>query len=156
MEEMFYIVKVNDKDNWWQLRVRDTHYVVSCGEGLEYILKCFRTILERYKTSFNFRVALSKCEKFPVSEDTLKKYKEDLKESTQYDHYLEAVAQEYRKDRSKNAHKLLKKNKEVTNKSPLVKKTLIKKNTTEEVTPEQRPLKKKILSKRPLIKLNKK
>lgn len=56
MEDMFYIACLNEEDDWWQLRLKENHMVISCGVGKEHILDCLRTIVKRYRTPIKFKM----------------------------------------------------------------------------------------------------
>lgn len=48
MEDLFYIVPIGD--NWYNLRLKDSHYVLGCGSDLDRLLKTLRGLIKRYRT----------------------------------------------------------------------------------------------------------
>ena len=42
LEGMYYIICVNETNDWWQLRKTDDHQVVACGVGKEFVLKALK------------------------------------------------------------------------------------------------------------------
>ena len=55
LEGMFYIICVNEANDWWQLRKTDDHQVVSCGRGKDFILQSLQRQVEKYRTKDELR-----------------------------------------------------------------------------------------------------
>lgn len=159
MEDMFYIVCKIPEDDWWQLRLKDSHIVIACGEGKEYILNCLATLVKRYKSTFNFRCAIQSMEKFPYSQEDMKVFKREYEEQAHL--YEKEVVDTINTAFSEVTSKKLKKKttKIITPRvKPLIKKTAKEEvAATKEIEEEvvRRPLtpKKKLLNKKlPLLK----
>lgn len=50
MEELFYIICTNEEQDWWQLRYKPNHVVVSCTTGKDRILQCLYNIVVKHKS----------------------------------------------------------------------------------------------------------
>lgn len=50
MEELFYIICTNEEQDWWQLRYKPNHYVVSCTTGKDRILQCLYNIVVKHRS----------------------------------------------------------------------------------------------------------
>lgn len=85
MENMFYIICVNKKEDWWQLRLKGSHLVLSCTSTKEKILECLYNIVKRYKKAKNLRRAVSRMEMYNEGATNMQLYQEQyLKEGDLY------------------------------------------------------------------------
>lgn len=64
LEGLFYIVdcSTDTNKNWWQLRLKESHYVMSAVCSKEKVLDCLYKICMRYQTEKRLRKALKNCE----------------------------------------------------------------------------------------------
>jgi hypothetical protein len=84
LEKVFYIVNIGRAESdWWQLRIRDTHFVVSAVATKGDVLRCLRTICLRYKTLPRLQRALRGSEQ-KMGQVTLDKYRAEYKEQGMY------------------------------------------------------------------------
>lgn len=60
MKDTFYIAEVNN--NWYNLRVKETHYCVSCGDDVEKLLKVIEKYVRKYRDSEHLYRVLSKLD----------------------------------------------------------------------------------------------
>ena len=70
-EGLFYIVCVNQEDDFWNLCLRENHFVISAVTGKDNIIRCLKNIVKGY-TPLELYRQLRKCEHI-VSEEYLKK-----------------------------------------------------------------------------------
>ena len=72
LEGMYYIICVNEANDWWQLRKTDDHQVVACGVGKDYVLKALKTQVDRYKNRTQLREKWNSLEYIkPLKKDVL-------------------------------------------------------------------------------------
>ena len=57
LKDFFYII-YDQKSNWYQLRVKDTHYVLACGSDLTTLLGTVHKYVRKYKNEENILRAL--------------------------------------------------------------------------------------------------
>lgn len=96
MFEGFYLVH-RETDDWWQLRLKDTHYVVSCATGKDRIISFIKSIIKKYKTELNLRRTLNRTmyDKGRVGEKEFERRKKEYEEvGDQYDHLLHQIIKE--------------------------------------------------------------
>lgn len=77
---MFYIICVNEKEDWWQLRLKGSHVVLSCNHTKGKILECLYNIVKRYGKAKNLRSAVAKMEMYNEGSTNLEKYQQEYLE----------------------------------------------------------------------------
>ncbi len=92
MEDMFYIICVNKKEDWWQLRLKGSHLVLSCTYSKEKILECLYKIVKRYKKAKVLRRVVSRMEMYNEGKSNMELYQEQfLEEGNKYLDEVEEV-----------------------------------------------------------------
>lgn len=87
MKTAFYI-NYDDKREWYMLCLRETHFCMSCGKDLDFILKKVGEFVKRYKTKERMMRSLSELESkglvtpkvFQQREDYYKSHGNDFSE----------------------------------------------------------------------------
>jgi len=51
MQESLYIICVNEKDDWWQVRDTTYHLVMATGKGKETIVDTLKKLVKKYRNS---------------------------------------------------------------------------------------------------------
>jgi superfamily I DNA/RNA helicase len=139
LERTFYIVNVGRAEKeFWQLRLKDSHFVVSAVCTKEGILRCLRTICLRYKTLPRLQRALRGCEQ-KTGQATLDKYREEYKEKGVYmNSEVEEIVEQCRlinEDKSINSKKGIR----LVNKEVLSPPVLVEKITEKVIEKELAP-----------------
>lgn len=90
MKDLFYIV---EKDNWFRLHIKDTHYCVSGCPTLDPLLKTVKRLIKRYKTKNKILSAFSsKEDKGRVGDKMFEVYQKEYEiYSGDYDDILDEV-----------------------------------------------------------------
>lgn len=130
MQELFYIVNVNNEDKWYRLHFLPTHHCLGGGENYEPLLRTVRRLIKKYKKVTRLGKAVEKiCG--PMSESTVRSYEKDYEEFSDCDFELDMVVKKSFEDvkysspfmRKVKKHKSLlrpkKKKKEVISEQPL-------------------------------------
>lgn len=93
MQELFYIVNVNNEDKWYRLHFLPTHHCLGGGENYEPLLKTVRRLIKKYKKVIRLGKAVEKiCG--PMSESTVRSYEKDYEEFSDCDFELDRVVKE--------------------------------------------------------------
>lgn len=94
MYNAFYIIET--QEGWYQLCLKDTHYVLSSGSDLSRILMTLKDLVKRYRTKERLMRAVKKTEdRGEVSEktkDLYEKWFSDL--SGHYDYIVKKIVKE--------------------------------------------------------------
>lgn len=115
MKTAFYI-NYDEKREWYMLCIKDTHFCMSCGKDLDFILKKIGEFVKRYKTKERMLRTLSELESkglvtpkvFQQREDYYKSHGEDFKDLI--DSTVDEAIREVREEmRANNPYKKLKK-----------------------------------------------
>lgn len=84
LEGVFYIVEIKTHNTpIWQLRLRDSHFVMSAVGSKEKVLECLRTICFRYKTYDRLKKVLRDCE-FKTNKLTIQRYQIEYNNSAKF------------------------------------------------------------------------
>lgn len=147
LQGVFYIVdkSKSPSDQWWQIRLVESHYVVSAVGSYEHALECLKTLCKRYRTYKRLMRALRNCEHHISAEDKKNMDKEYASIGQVYSDIVEEIVSKCTNDI-----------KEVTKKKPLFN----RKRTIEENAPvvveEEKTTPKPIVKRKPMTKLLKK
>ena len=127
MEEYLCVVRQDDSVDWFLLCVRDSFYVISCGNR-ESIIRAIRALKKRYRTVFGLKQALSNMSTPAKCNQYARQIYEAVYEEQRgkYDFLLnDTLEEEYEKIREKRKPKkpILVKRKPVPTKAPSIRPT---------------------------------
>lgn len=108
MEDMFYIICVNEKEDWWQLRLKGSHLVIACNYTKDTILECLYKIVVRYGRPRNLRNAISRMEMYNEGKVNMEQYQAEYLEvghlySEEIEETVRRAEQTIRKERKENS-----------------------------------------------------
>lgn len=84
MENVFYIVCVNEKNDFWNVITKDEHMVVIATSGYSHALDCLYKLVQNYKNYNKFKRALDKVEYKHIERDK-QKINDNIRKSRAYE-----------------------------------------------------------------------
>ena len=142
MDEMFYIVCVDEENDFWNLRLKGSHTTLACTHTKKHILECLYAIVKRYKGILNLKRAISTMEQYNEGSTNMALYEEQYEKQG---HLYEGEVTNVIREALDSIHKVKKinkvnlnsnsNNKEETIKKPIIKSLVKPKETIKKNAP---------------------
>lgn len=154
LDDRFYVVCQNKRDDFWHVRLKDTHFVIVATVGYQGALDCLYKIVQRYKTWGRLQKALENIN-YPIHSQELAKAEKALRESIEYKEDVEETVKRAMFDynnRNNIENKPKPKPLKALNKKPMIENKPI--DNTETIESPIREVKLPLVPRKPLKKLS--
>ena len=101
LDDVFYLTPTSEKEDFWQVRVKATHFVMVATGSKQRALECLYKIVQVYKTMNRLNNAINDAS-YPMSKVDVEKAYRQLAESIEYKEEVESTVKKAMGDYNTN------------------------------------------------------